>query len=211
MTKKHTYVECHQCAWRLADQRLDRDWVQNPCHRCNNTRSIIDPKELLCNMCGEGMCHEIKKLSGTWQSAHDPAGLYNTAVTGGYESYHLFDMTRYTFSFCEKCLRHLFMQCKIKPDVASVDFDDNIAREELYHRDQESYEYRVWQDAGGHHQSYLERKCNFVKDCPNRAEYTQLISKDFTEGCCCEEHKTLWNFTNSELITFIPNILKPFL
>jgi hypothetical protein len=84
-------------------------------------------------------------------------------------------------------------------------------RNMTYAKDLEMYEYRIWKDTGGHHQAYLNRKCNFVKDCPNRAEYTQLISGDFTEGCACEEHKTLWDYANSKLVKFISNVLKPFL
>lgn len=156
-------------------------------------------------MCGETMCP-----IGTHNEQY-PHGLHEAQVIGGYESYHLFDMTRYTFSFCEKCLRTMFNQCKIKPIVSYMDFDGNVAREESYQRDLEDYEYRVWKDSGGHHQAYLDRKCNFVKDCPNRAVYTQLISNDFTEGCCCEEHKNLFGYGNSKLTKFIPNVLKPFL
>jgi hypothetical protein len=148
-------------------------------------------------MCGGTMC-PIGSMNG-----QIPHGLYNAKVSGGYDSYHLLDMNTYVFSFCEECLRKLFMQCKIPPLV-------NNNPEEFAH-DQTQYEYREWQRTGGYHQAYLDRKCNFVKDCPNRAEYTQLISDSFTENCCCEEHKQLWGYGNSRLTKFIPNVLKPFL
>jgi hypothetical protein len=204
MNKKHTYVECQGCNWRL-ENSPDHDWKEHPCRQCNNTRQVIDPREILCNLCGETMCP-----LGTHNEQY-PHGLYKAKVTGGYDSYHLFDMTRYTFSFCEKCLRQLFVQCKIKPDLADMDFDGNATREELWEQDQEAYEYRVWKDEGGYHQAYLDRKCNFKKDCPNEAVYTQLVSGDFTEGCCCEEHKELFGYSNSKLTKFITNVFKPFL
>ena len=80
MKTKHNYVECHNCKWRLEHQP-DFDWAKNPCRRCNNVREIIDPKEVLCNMCGEGMCHNIEVPSGLW-STDDPHGLYDAKVQG---------------------------------------------------------------------------------------------------------------------------------
>ncbi len=207
MKTKHNYVECHNCKWRLEHQP-DFDWAKNPCRRCNNVREIIDPKEVLCNMCGEGMCHNIEVPSGLC-STDDPHGLYDAKVQGGYDSYHLLDMNEYTFSFCEKCLRQLFIQCKIKPDVVYIAGGHD---EYGWKQDQEGYEYRVWCDAGYHHQAYLDRKCNIVKDCPNRAEYTRLCNDHFDEDCCCEEHKPDYSGRGSYSLTkFIPNVLKPFL
>jgi hypothetical protein len=162
-------------------------------------------------MCGEEMCHDIKTSSGRW-SSDVPCGLHDAAVQGGYESYHLFDTTIYTFSFCEKCLRQLFIQCKIKPEISDMDIDTSTTREEDWARDQESYEDRVWRDAGGHHQAYLDRKCNGLKDCPNQAEYTRLYRGDFTEECRCEAHKDRYFQANVHQNTkFVPNVLKPFL
>lgn len=175
------------------------------CKQCNNSRYVVDPKEILCNLCGETM-----SPLGTMNEQY-PHGLYEAHVTGGYDSYHLFDMSRYTFSFCEKCLRKLFMICEIKPDIADMDFDGNATSEELWEQDQEAYEYRVWKDNGGHHQAYVNRKCNSKKDCPNDAVYTKLVSGDFTEECSCEEHKDNRMYANSKLTKFVPNVLKPFL
>jgi len=135
-----------------------------------------------------------------------PHGLYKTTVTGGYESYHLFDDTDYTFSFCEKCLRQLFNQCKIKPIVESI-----AARDLTYEEDREAYEYRFWKDNGGHHQAYLDRKCNAAKDCPHKAVYTVRYDGDFTEDAVCGMHKDHYKSYNRTLVQFIPHVLKPFL
>ena len=140
-----------------------------------------------------------------------PHGLYNAQVMGGYYTPgHLLDMNRYTFSFCEKCLRQLFMQCKIKPIVDEMDFQGNIQEHECWERDQHSYEYNMWRENGGHHQAYLDRKCNAEKDCPNRAVYTIRNSGEFTEDSCCEEHKRKEGSSYS-LVQFIRHELKAFL
>jgi hypothetical protein len=205
MNKKPNYVECHGCKYQIEQNIVpDRDWAKNPCPKCHNTRRVVDPREILCNLCGE-----CARPLGTHNEQYSH-GLEDEVIIGGYDSYHLFDMTSYTFTFCEKCLRNLFNQCKIPPAVDSNNFDGGSEPYD-YAKDREEYEYRLWKDNGGHHQAYLDRKCNFVKDCSNKAEYTQIISNDFTEGCCCEEHKELWGYGNSKLTKFIPNVLKPFL
>lgn len=207
MKKEHSYVECTSCNWRVAQ---GQNMNEHPCDRCSNTRLMIDPKELLCNLCGECLCHDITTPSGRWSSDY-PHGLYDAKVTGGYESYHLLDLNRYTFSLCEKCLRQLFTQCKIKPEVVDVGLGGTVLGECGWEQDQKTYEYRLWKDNGGHHQAYLDRKCNAIKDCPNRAVYTLLHNDTiFTEEALCEEHKD-HKYSNSSLTKFIPNVLKPFL
>lgn len=189
-------VDCTHCTnWG------EKERYFKACPHCHNTKKVIAPETVLCNMCGGPM-----RPLGTHNEQY-VHGLEKAIVDGGYDSYHLFDCTEYTFSFCEKCLRELFTKCKIPPIVTDRLGD----RDMTYAKDLEMYEYRIWKDTGGHHQAYLDRKCNFVKDCPNRAEYTQLISGDFTEDCSCEEHKNLWCYGNSKLVKFIPNVLKPFL
>jgi hypothetical protein len=144
-----------------------------------------------------------------------PFGLYDAHVDGAYDSYHLFDCTRYTFNFCEKCLRQLFNQCKIKPHIRMMDYDETFEFSDdndiVWNDDQTSYEYRVWKDDGGHHQAYLNGKCNAEKDCANKAVYTRLMGDDFTENCFCEIHKDTRGFSNYKLVPFIRNELKSFL
>jgi hypothetical protein len=168
-------------------------------------------EEVLCNMCGESCCPNEEVPSGTWRS-DTPHGLIRANVTGGYDSYHLFDLTEYIFSFCEKCLRKLFIQCAIKPKIHYVLADGNPFEKGSWEKDIEAYEYRVWRDDGGHHQAYLNKFCNRKKNCSNRAIYTVLISSDFSEECVCEEHKDSWGHViNAELVPFISNGLKAFL
>jgi hypothetical protein len=197
---EHTYVSCNSC------ENWDDDYRRTHiCKLCNNVKMVIDPKEVLCNLCGECMCP-----LGTINEQH-PHGLHNAHVMGGYDSYHLLDMSQYTFSLCEKCLRQLFMRCKIKPNIVEMSFDEDFSTEETWERDQEYYEYRVWKDTGGYHQAYLNKKCNSIKDCPNKAVYTVLRNGDFTENCACEEHKDTFFPISDDLVKFIPNVLKAFL
>jgi len=206
-------VPCQACEWHLKNSP-ERDWDKDPCSKCKNTRQVIDPKEILCNLCGECMCP-----LGTMNEQY-PHGLYKAKVDGGYDSYHLWDMTQYTFSFCEKCLRQLFMQCKIKPTVNELNFGNNteglpfidVGDESSWEQDQTSYEYRVWVDSGGFKQAYLNKKCNSEKDCPNKAVYTVYMYEEFTEECCCEEHKARFNNSRIyKLVPFIANVYKPYL
>ncbi len=194
---KQNHVACQGCTGWDHKRRY-----QETCRLCNNTKEVLDPKAVLCNLCGESM-----RPLGTANEQY-PHGLENARVCGGYHSYHLLDLSTYTFSLCEKCLRHLFMQFKIKPQVGDLLASD-VAWS--WDNDQAAYEYRVWVDNGGHHQAYLDRKCNAIKDCPNKAIYTQLINEHFTESCFCETHKETHNYSNGKLVPYIPNVLKPFL
>src|SRR5580692_1958783 len=123
------YVPCNWCG--------DRDPHTYLCEHCNNTGEVLNPVSILCNMCGGCMCP-----LGT-ANEQSPHGLYNTKIRGGYDSYHLFDMTTYTFSLCEKCLRNLFVQCKIPPTVMEL---MGGTGEETFATDQVYYEYMIWKD-----------------------------------------------------------------
>lgn len=196
------YVECKRCDYWTDDRRR-----ANICDNCNNSKLARDPQEILCNMCGGCMCP-----LGTMNESY-PHGLHDAIVSGGYDSHHLFDTTNYQFSFCEECLRKLFIQCKIPPTITHYigSEEEALPNEQIWKNDLERYEYRIWKDNGGHHQAYINKICNVVKDCTNSAVYTKLISDDFSEDCCCEKHKELRAYSNSKLVPFISNVLKPFL
>jgi hypothetical protein len=210
MRKEHTYVDC---AWCLSWDEEKR--TKQVCYSCDGTRKVINPKGQLCNLCGGDMCYTFfnpyspeTKLPEVEQK---PNGLYNAQVRGGYYTPgYLLDMNRYTFSFCEKCLRQLFMQCKIKPIVDGMDFYDNIREADCWEDDQRQYEYQEWKKDGGHHKAYLDRKCNSRKDCPNKAIYTIMCNDEFSEDSTCEEHKRKEGGSYS-LVQFIRHELKAFL
>lgn len=154
----------------------------------------------LCNLCGSDMC------LGKDMDPSTPYGLHGASVSGGYFSKHLIDGNHYIFNLCEKCLRDLFIKFIIPPKIDS-DFITNS--EFSFKEDQKMYEYSIWCENGGHHQAYLNTKCNSVKDCPNDAVYTIKRDNQFTEDSSCEEHRKL-KF-NRKYVPFIPNNLKIFL
>ena len=67
--------------------------------------SQLVTEDIICNKCGKS-CKSTNE---------DYYGLIETSVTGGYYSTHLEDMTTYTFSLCEVCLRGMFKSFKVKP------------------------------------------------------------------------------------------------
>src|ERR1700691_4026503 len=104
----HTYIPCGRCQdWDLSHR------IDDPCKYGKNTQQVVNPQEKLCNLCGECLCED----------GYDYYGLYNAKVEGGYNSNYLWDMRRYTFSLCEKCLRDMFNRCIIKPDIHDMDMD----------------------------------------------------------------------------------------
>jgi hypothetical protein len=209
MKKETKYIDCPDCYCYASQEGFKK--TDFDCKYCKNFRMIPDPKEEFCNMCGECMCIDVSTPTGRWKS-DKAAGLHNVKYTAGYESYHLFDCITYTFSLCEKCLRQLFFQCKIKPAVSDIFYGESDSYSS-YDEDQIKYEYRVWKDTGGHHNSYMNATCNAIKDCENKAEYSLILNVDsFTEDCFCEEHKDLPRSSNmTHLVKFIPNVLKLFL
>jgi len=140
-----------------------------------------------------------------------PHGLYEAKITGGYFSTHLLDMNTYIFSLCEECLRNIFNQCKIKPEVFDTNFNGNYIEQIPYEKDQEVFEYHVWMDSGGFHAAYMNGLCNTKKDCADKAIYTYLIDGEFSERCSCENHKDWSNYSNIELVPFISHKLRVFL
>ena len=187
--KKNKYISCYHCVSLYGV--VDRD-----CKVCFGTGKIEDTKDAKCNLCNEYL---------TLEDSIVPQGIYNINVTGGYFSYYLFDDTTYTFSLCEKCIRNMFSNFKIPPKVS--DRHGTIS----YKKEKKRYDYMIWVDNGGASEAYLNGKCNFIKNCKNKAIYSQFISGKFTEKCSCEKHKKLHNYSNSELRQFIPNNLKSFM
>lgn len=64
--------------------------------------------DYICNKCGNS-CEKGEASVGS----KDFYGLLETEVVGGYLSDPLEDLTTYTFSICETCLKELFDSFKI--------------------------------------------------------------------------------------------------
>lgn len=210
MLKSKNLVTCNFCEHWDTDRHF-----YHKCKYCKSTGQVPDPEEQLCNLCGECLCYTYDKDL----IVQNPNGLVNAKILGGYYSYHLSDMNTYIFSLCEKCLRNLFVQCKIKPEIYNTRFQDGELAEEIsWEKDQSIYEERVWQDSKMPHQNYLNKKCNSNKDCPNDAVYSIFFDDDyeegtaFTENTSCEDHKYYWkNNMGATLKPYVSNTLKIFL
>lgn len=69
--------------------------------------------DIICNKCGKSCKME-----------HGFYGMVEATVTGGYESEHLGDLSKRTFSMCEGCLVALFETFEIKPELSYYDLCD---------------------------------------------------------------------------------------
>ncbi len=197
--KSYNYVECLQC------KEAKTYNTQYKCPYCKDAGKLKDPKQLLCNLCGDSLCLTDEYPSLDEREKQTPYGLCDAVVTGGYLSTHLLDLSSYTISLCEKCLRHLFMKCKIPPHVHDAFHGDTYD----FNEDQKAWEYSQWRADGHHNKAYLNQICNGEKDCSNKAIYSVLYNdNDFSEECLCEDHKNKYtNTINAKLSKYIkPNM-----
>ncbi len=68
---------------------------------------------------GEGLV-EITEEESLLLRGPDSYGLIEVTVSGGYHSFTLEDLTQYTFSMCEGCLKKLFDTFKIPPETLDL-------------------------------------------------------------------------------------------
>lgn len=166
------------------------------CEQCKSSKQVIDPRERLCNQCGNSL--ETAIGSEGYQSDY---GLRDLKVTGGYCSNHLMDCTTYTFSLCEKCLRHLFMGFTIKPDL-----HDEIGQDLEWEQDQVTYEEQIWRSGEGPANKYKEQICNAKKDCNKLALYSLFAVEDDGEThlgySLCLDHSESYNRSSYKLVPY---------
>jgi hypothetical protein len=165
------------------------------------------PDPILCNVCGDNLVINYDNLGPGVGPGGEIRGLAHAKVTGGYFSDHLLDLNMYDFSICEKCLREMFLKFKIKPDIYDVSVFGEIRGTIPFESDQYCYEDNMWRKSGKDHDAYMNGICNRNKDCQNKAIYSMFNYNEFTEDCCCEDHKP----TNNSCYTlkrFIPHKLK---
>ena len=110
---KVKHIECHSCSEARHNQDLS---VAVNCLTCCGKGILIKIEEYLCNNCGKEIMKPGMIRNVGFYSEH------KFFVSGGYDSYYLFDRTDYIFYICEKCLRDMFNDFKIKPQV--IDHDD---------------------------------------------------------------------------------------
>jgi hypothetical protein len=137
-TTSGKYKPCERCR----DARAAEDFDQAiTCSSCKGRGVVRTRGSWLCNGCGDCLCPGKEgEMNGDC-----PHGLVDATVTGGYSSEHLSDMTSYTFSLCEKCLRDAFATFKNPPKTVSYNFSGEDEDEEPYAKevaDKAAYEAR---------------------------------------------------------------------
>ena len=187
---------------RIKCNAYSNDEDHKECYKCKGFLLIVDPKEENCNLCGNNLHPE--------DSEFEPYGLVNTAVTGGYFSTHLSDMSKYTFSLCESCLRDLFVKCKIKPEIEDM-LSSMDSYAVIFDADQEQHENRMYERSEKPQLKYNAGICNVNRNCFNKAVYSLFSNNKFTTKCSCEEHYDVYWERYYEKRSFISKSMLPFI
>lgn len=149
------------------------------CDRCRGSGHILNPKWVTCNMCGGNM---------SCDSEHDETSMYGTgplSVSGGYFSPHLTDTTSYHFAFCERCLRTIWNQCKVKPRIDFYMGEDDSTYEE----DEEGWKIGQWVKSGGRDRKLPTGICTRDEWCKKKSTHLYVCSGDIVSNeRFCEEH-----------------------
>lgn len=85
---------------------------------------------ILCNQCGESCESPHYPFPEEGSEADRAYGLINAKVRGHYCSHALTDLTEYTFSLCEPCLKKLFEGFKIPVSEAEYQVGRPLTEEE---------------------------------------------------------------------------------
>lgn len=182
------YEACQSCA----QYRADGNWDEAiSCCSCEGKGALRRPESFICNSCGD-----------TLNRDGFPGGLIDATVSGGFNSWHLFDLTSYTFSICEECLRALFTSFAIPPAIhesmTTRGIDD---LEPTYEEDLDYYKYRLWRHVGGHKQKLLTGACNHREYCTAHAEWRLLVDGELSGNAMCDEHRPHYeNNINGRLV-----------
>jgi len=189
------YTNCLACK-ELRESNDDSDLVlATKCRDCDGKGVVRTPESYLCNNCGESLI----PLDMEKDCKPSPYGLVEKTVSGGYFSDYLWDCTTYTFSLCEKCLRDLFDQFKIPPQIGGY----MGGGAETYEEDSFYHQERLWRKAGGKLEKLKQGLCNDKSFCQNEAKYRIFSSSDLTDHSCCEEHRVNnENCMNYEFVNF---------
>lgn len=137
---------------------------------------------------GTYFCNQCKACLRAFpdMESSEQEGLVEAHVVGGYMSKHLFDMSCYTFSLCEKCLRTLFNGFATPPTVTSnlpsnravFDYADDLA---AYYRKQ-------WQATPEVEERFKARICNYDADCTEPGEAIIFYSGEMSDKVRCHKH-----------------------
>lgn len=197
MTDKSMYEACKRCSEARAEQDYERALR---CSLCDGKGFVPRPDAHPCNRCGGSLYTPEGTVSE--QVAY---GIEHLEITGAYHSEGLNDLHRYTFSLCERCLRAMFQEWKIRPKVELVTLHDIVEKEIEFEEDQRLWEEGEWRHTGGHALARMQGLCNATKACGKPAAYSVKQSGYLGDECRCEEHKDHdQNCLNAELLPFVP-------
>jgi len=181
------YTVCTACAAARAAGNLDE--ARN-CSSCHGTAMVRNPESYVCNRCGEGMY-----IQPNW----GPHGLIEARVSGGYASPHLLDLVRYKFSLCEKCLREMFDQFKVPPEI-----QDKHGGATTYAEESTRYKRWQWRKTNGHIEKLKAGLCNATIECEKTADWRVFASGTLTDDACCEEHRSFFQYANTLYVPAAP-------
>ena len=124
------FIQCPRCTILRSSRTLEDTIEASTCHQCSGTGFIRSRESYICNQCGGPLC--TQDYPDGYDTSKDPDfytpnGLVEHSITGGYSSTELMDLTTYTFSLCERCLRNLFNQFKIPPHVSVYNYDKDCS------------------------------------------------------------------------------------
>lgn len=175
------------------------------CHLCRGKGTIRDPATYICNACGGSL---LPTFPEWWLKQHGdkpdharcfPHGLVDARVTGGYDSEHIFDLTTYEWSMCEKCLRTMFNGFKIPPHVS----DALHGETDSYDSDRKHWEFRMWERSGKALAWARSGRCNGALECPHATTHRRYTSGQIDgDASRCDEHADVGLCLNVESISF---------
>jgi hypothetical protein len=192
---------------RCRPDRERGDWERAiRCGVCGGHGAVAKRDAVLCNGCGQSL---YPKVHPGHEGINEQIanGLKDVQLVGGYDSDGLLDMSRYTFSLCERCIRlKVFSACVIPPKVETVGQGMLGWEPSSFEDDQKIWRYMEWKRSGGHATARLHRRCNAEVDCPEEALYSVAYSGNVSDDCLCEQHKARFeNVVNSSLTAFVPS------
>lgn len=170
------YVVCLECQ---PARRINDFERAEGCKGCGG-RGFLPRSAVNCNMCGGSLCPDT-----TTPNQYYPNGLINAEVMGCYDSEHLTDCTTYRFSLCEWCLRQMFGQFKVPPEVDGI-YD--IYRAPSYAADLEIYNHNQWVKTGKQRAKLLTGICNYDEACTSPATWRKFLSGSLTDQAWCDGH-----------------------
>lgn len=173
MSAENNYEICKNCK----SLRESGDFTGAlDCYACKGKGIRRKDESYICNSCSE----VITPCS---------YGLIDAKVSGGYDSHHLWDLTTYQFSMCEKCLRDLFNNFKVPPATYGNDIEGNISSNEAYEQDRKAHERRLWRDSGAQDARFGTGICNYEEECKEPAAWRECISETLQDRSYCDKHK----------------------